>query len=127
MEQTVWDSTQDLQDTVADVSAVVRNLAGGLEVFDEADKVIGYNPSLETMLRRGQDLRGVTTEQLLGNRAALFMERKRRKAESCRCDWDDFLEAFDICRAIAEFTAPRTDRTTPPIELSVSVLPQSFP
>ncbi|MBI4961733.1 MAG: PAS domain S-box protein [Desulfomonile tiedjei] len=76
LEQEVSDATQELEDTLAYVSAIIENLADGLLVMDSQGKVSRCNPALLHILELDYDPRGHSVRELLGSEAADFLQRK---------------------------------------------------
>lgn len=130
LEQDVVDATQELQDTLAYVSAIIENLTDGLVVVDTEGTVTRHNPALVAIMHTDSDLTGKSALEILGPEAALFFEQKKREYKSHHAghSGDTNLVSGVPQTALvkapitntAEITATRPDGALFPVELSVS-------
>lgn len=131
LEREVSDATQELQDTLAYVSAIIDNLADGLLVIDSRGIARRSNAALVQMLELDYDPVGHSARELLGQQSANFLQLKGLElANFYEAASNDrtMLDASQVCaieegRAgnSAELVAPRTDGSRFPIRLSASV------
>jgi len=132
LEREVSDATEELEDTVAYVSAIIENLADGLIVMDSQSKVSRCNPALLDILGLDYDPRGHSVRELLGSEAADFLLRKGAElAEAREKDLadpgheeasGDLLKVADRVSNTIETTALRPNGSRFPIELAASVV-----
>lgn len=132
LEQEVSDATQELEDTLAYVSAIIENLADGLLVMDSQGKVSRCNPALLHILELDYDPRGHSVRELLGSEAADFLQRKGAElagsAENTPIDArieeasNGFLRADQRSDNTIETTAVEKNGRRIPIELAASVV-----
>ncbi len=131
LERAVGNATEELRETVAYVSAIIRNLADGLVVLDSRGRITSYNPALLGILGLREDITGKPAAEALGEAAAGFIEdRKRRMDYERRISGGSPFEADSSGaephrRAVgktAELTARKPDGSIIPIELSVTTV-----
>lgn len=132
LEREVADATQELEETLAYVSAIIENLADGLLVLDEDGTISRTNPALSDILELDYDPEGHSVRNLLGNEAADFLKQKGRELAAF------YQSSLDSDRPVpsslpllveggrpantAEISALKGDGSRFPIELSVSVV-----
>jgi|GEM_PF-225774 len=132
LEREVSDATQELQDTLAFVSAIVENLADGLLVMDPDGRISSSNAALVVILELDHNPRGESVRALLGSAAADFLYQKGRELANTyggtRPDFarpdTSYHQSRDESRIgnTAELTATRADGSRFPVELSASAV-----
>ena len=130
LESAVSDATQELQDTLAYVSAIIDNLAEGLFVLDRDGKVTRSNPALAKILGLDFDPTGKSARDFLSEQAADYLaERSREPAEYFSRNTSKDPGASQSRRHqeppasnTCELVATRSDGSVLQIELSVSAV-----
>ena len=132
LEREVADATQELQETLAYVSAIIESLADGLLVLDEDGRISRTNPALSDILELDYDPQGHSVRDLLGSEAADFLKDKGRELAIFYQSTVDpgqpgpssppFLLEGGRPANTAEVIALKGDGSRFPIELSVSVV-----
>ncbi|MEW6350170.1 MAG: PAS domain S-box protein [Thermodesulfobacteriota bacterium] len=132
LEQTVQVATQELQDTLGFVSAIMESLADGLLVMDPDGRISRSNAALLHILELDHSPQGESVRGLMGGAAADFLYRKGEELRSslALCTPCDALPNASLPDAVegtrsantAEITATKADGTPFPVELSASVV-----
>ncbi len=131
LEREVSEATQDLQDTLAYVSAIVDNLADGLLVTDSHGIAHRVNVALVNMLKLDYDPVGHSTRELLGEQAANFLQLKglelanfyeTTSGDQSLADSSHVQATEEVPSAnTTEFTVARDDGSCFSVRLSASV------
>ncbi len=132
LEQEVADATQELEETLAYVSAIIENLADGLLVLNADGRITRTNPALSEILELDSDPQGRTAREALGGEAADFLTDKGRELaifyqSTLGTDRSDASSSHLLPEGgrpadTAEVSAVKGDGSRFPIELSVSVV-----
>ncbi|MBM3302011.1 MAG: PAS domain S-box protein, partial [Deltaproteobacteria bacterium] len=125
------EATQDLQDTLGYVSAIIENLADGLLVMAPDGRVSRANAALVDMLELDRYPQGESVWALLGSAAADFLFQRGQELASSygRAELNQLYGDASYKHPLAdprgentaELTATKADGSLFPIELSVSV------
>ncbi len=112
-------ATDDLEDALTYLSAIINSMPNGLLVVDSQGRVTRFNKALLSMLQLGE-------RQVLGQPCVAILGRKHVQALGLEAsaagehdDEEDGLAATPGC-LVREFTFSRQDNTPLPLEISIS-------